>query len=171
MSAHLQFGPEWMRKGPGKTSSAVGSTAGNNSNISENTAPVTEALTPLSPAKASSAKPGKVSNRRNPSLSNLSASNAMLGPAPVTPSVTTPLAGGFSFAAAAAQAGAPKESTSASSTSAALPLSSDGDSARYSMRLLSLYSSERGGKNATAAPSNDAPPPISPNASQKKKVS
>ena len=143
MSAHLQFGPEWMRKGRGKTSTAIGAaSAGGDaaSPLQENVAPLVS-----SSAAASKSASAGTTGKRLPSLGNLSS-----GPASVAPSAATPSPGTFSFAAAA-QAGSTRDSTQSSTSSSAIQQhSSEGDSARYSKRLLSLYSSERGAKGSAS---------------------
>lgn len=165
MSAHLQFGPEWMRKGPGKTSTlAAGDTPGA---VAESTAP---SASSIASSKGAAAAAGFGNNRRHPSLGNLAAST---GPIPHIPAVTIPSPGAFSFAAAA-QGGSGVSGASnpvnSSSSSAGNPHSSEGDSMRYSKRLLSLYSSERGGKGGNPAQA-EAVPPTSSGVNQKKKVS
>jgi PERQ amino acid-rich with GYF domain-containing protein len=145
MSAHLQFGPEWMRKGRGKTSSAIGT-----ANVNEGAVPSQEVVNSSAPTSipTTASKSIGATSKRHPSLGNLSANSASSG----STSAPAPSPGAFSFAAAAAQAAATKESTQTSSTtSSSILQNSEGDSARYSKRLLSLYSSERGGK----APSQD----------------
>lgn len=166
MSAHLQFGPEWMRKGPGKTNSAIGATGAGE------TAPITSPLeNHISSTIASSKSSGPGNNKKHPSLGNLSATLASSGQSPLNPAVMTPSPGAFSFAAAA-QGGSTKEPTTthgtSTSSSSSIPFGSDGDNARYSKRLLSLYSTERGGKPSSAG-QREMSDPTSP--SQKKKVS
>lgn len=161
MSAHLQFGPEWMRKGPGKTSSAISSAE----------AAVPSLENHISSATANSKPSGLGSSKKHPSLGNLSAGLASSGQSPFNPAATTPSPGAFSFAAAA-QGGFAKESSpthgTSMSSSSSIPFSSDGDNARYSKRLLSLYSTERGGKGSSTG-QGEVSDPTSPN--QKKKVS
>lgn len=129
------------------------------------------------------------SQRRHPSLGNLTsqhANPAASGPSPVTPTGPVASPGVFSFAAAASGQGANASSGGAHSassgggaatsvgtgtgnsglglgaggTSSSNQAAVDADSLRYSRRLLSLYSSERGQKS----PSTSAAAQLSPDA-------
>jgi hypothetical protein len=176
MSAHLQFGPEWMRRGPGKSGNPNGASATGEISVSTQDQSNLPSQ-PSSIAGSNTSSKGSVavgSNRRHPSLGNLSFANS-IGTAPLGSSATTPSPGVFSFAAAA-QAGSVLSGgggpnlPASSSASSALPHSSEGDSVRYSKRLLSLYSSERGGK-APSPTSQEGQLPTSPRPAQVKKVS
>ncbi|UZJ54000.1 hypothetical protein CBS101457_003320 [Exobasidium rhododendri] len=175
MSAHLQFGPEWMRKGPGKGNNGQGAAVASDvSNLVQDQPPATNPTTTNTTTSKGAAALGN--SRRHPSLGNLSAANSG-GALSLASSVTTPSPGAFSFAAAAqggsvlSGGGGPNLTTpSSSSSSSALPHGGEGDSVRYSKRLLSLYSSERGGK-ASSPTAQEAQVPTSPRAGQAKKSS
>lgn len=163
MATSMQFGPEWMRKGP--TSKSGGKEQSASTTPSAATSPGTGPVT-------GNAAPSSASNggKRN-GAGNLS------GPAPVvSPAVTSP--GAFSFAAAAAAATAQasdrngthaftQHSSSVgndSDVSAGLLNSGSAALAKDKItreKLLSLYSSDRSGKTPSAEPSPvDAVAPV-----------
>lgn len=187
MSAHLQFGPEWMRKAPIKTPSGSAPAPGEQGASSQSapqqanvaTGGTGHGATPAAGANSGSGAsgPAGAAPRR---ATGTSTSTPASGPAPSTPSahnVVSP--GGFSFAAAASGGGAQhqqsqggeRDRTSGASGIAGIP-GSDGDSLRYSKRLLSLYSTERApakgaageGQSASGPPPQlgNAPPPSGP---------
>lgn len=172
MATSMQFGPEWMRKGPNSKSggkenapSATPSAA-----TSPGTGPMTGSATPG----------GGNSAKRNGGIGGLA---NLSGPTPVvSPPVSSP--GAFSFAAAAAAATAQNSERNGSHSStphgfsgigggsgggesdASAPLL-NGTSAALAKdkamreKLLSLYSSDRSSKTASAEPwPVDAAPPI-----------
>lgn len=158
-----------MRKGPGKTSNPAAASADAVSPTQESAQP---ALSPTS-ASMNAKGSGMGGNRKHPSLGKLSASTTSSGPTPL-PAATIPSPGAFSFAAAAQGGGGGGSGTASAhtaSSSSATPHSSEGDSVRYSKRLLSLYSTERGGKASAGANQTDSQRPASPGVGQRKKVS
>ena len=166
----MQFGPEWMRKGPNSKSGGK-----ENSTSTTPSAATSPGTGPISGSAASGGGNGNSGggNKRNGGsggLANLS------GPTPVvSPAVSSP--GAFSFAAAAAAAtaqGSDRNGTHAShqhgasglgdsDASAALLNGSSAALAKDKVtreKLLSLYSSDRTSKTPSAEPSPiDAAPP------------
>ncbi|GAC72203.1 molecular chaperone [Moesziomyces antarcticus T-34] len=165
MATSMQFGPEWMRKGPNSKSGGK-----------ESTTPSTATSPGSGPIAGNAAAPGSAGaggGKRNGGsgggLANLS------GPAPVvSPAVSSP--GAFSFAAAAAAAasaatsqGSDRNGIHASyaagdaDSSAALLNGTSAALAKDKLtreKLLSLYSTDRTSKASSAEPSPiDAAPP------------
>lgn len=167
MATSMQFGPEWMRKGPNSKS-----TGGKESASATPSAATSPGTGPIAGSAASSAGHGggKQRNGAQAGLANLS------GPTPVvSPAVSSP--GAFSFAAAAAAATAQtserngthssaQHGSSGTSDSDASAAVLNGGSAALAKdkvtreKLLSLYSSDRTSKTPSAEPSPvDAAPP------------
>ncbi|EST04695.1 hypothetical protein PSEUBRA_005971 [Kalmanozyma brasiliensis GHG001] len=165
MATSMQFGPEWMRKGP--TSKSGGKENPASTTPSAATSPGTGPVAgTTAPSNGSNGNSGGKRNGGPVGLANLS------GPAPVvSPSVSSP--GAFSFAAAAAAATA--QSSDRNGTHASTP-QGDSDSSSTTLlngssaalakdkvsreKMLSLYSSDRTSKNASAEPSPvEAVPP------------
>ncbi|GAK65404.1 uncharacterized protein PAN0_008c3621 [Moesziomyces antarcticus] len=165
MATSMQFGPEWMRKGPNSKSGGK-----------ESTTPSTATSPGSGPIAGNAAAPGAAGaggGKRNGGsgggLANLS------GPAPVvSPAVSSP--GAFSFAAAAAAAASAATSQAAdrngihasyaagdADASAALLNGTSAALAKDKLtreKLLSLYSADRTSKAPSAEPSPiDAAPP------------
>ncbi|CAO1629456.1 unnamed protein product [Sympodiomycopsis kandeliae] len=151
-TSSLQFGPEWMRKAPSKSSSSA-SAAG----------------------QAASNHPSAGSNKdlkRNPSL-GLSSVN---GPTPVVSPAAAPSPGAFSFAAAAAGAGGQGAQGSAHSpTISANPyhqqqqqqvaggaIATGGGPRDHPHQSLSLYSSKEGSRGSSLSPTTPAVPSSAP---------
>ncbi|MCO5588133.1 hypothetical protein L7F22_042088 [Adiantum nelumboides] len=151
MSAHLQFGPEWMRKGAPSGKTPTTPTPSSES-------PFVFSDSPQTGAKSStSSSAGRRNNSKEPTPAPVS-SNAAPLPSP----------GGFSFAAAAGGAGSgsnAQQNSAFSSNGSILPSNLDGDGSRYSKRLLSLYSTEHGPKGIPTEPpssSTERAPPTGP---------
>ncbi len=151
----MNFGPEWMRKGPNSKNSGKETTS---ATPSAATSPGTG---PIAGSAAPSVGNGGGASKRNGGpggLANLS------GPTPVvSPPVSSP--GGFSFAAAAAAAtaqnsernGATPHSSSAFDNDGSAGLLNGGSAALAKdkvtrEKLLSLYSSDRTSKTPSAEP-------------------
>lgn len=151
MSAHLQFGPEWMRKGAPSGKTPTTPTPSSES-------PFVFSESPQTGGKSStSSSTGRRNNSKEPT------------PAPVSSNIAPlPSPGGFSFAAAAGGAGSgsnTQQSPAFSSNGSTFPATLDGDGSRYSKRLLSLYSTEHGPKGIPTEPSSsatDRAPPTGP---------
>ncbi|SPO27506.1 uncharacterized protein UTRI_10623 [Ustilago trichophora] len=167
MATSMQFGPEWMRKGPNSKSGGKESSASTTPFAA--TSPGTGPITGNTAPGGGNGGGGK-RNGGPGGLANLS------GPAPViSPAVSSP--GAFSFAAAAAAAtaqpsdrngthGSHQHGSSGLGDSDASATLLNGSSAALAKdkvtreKLLSLYSSDRTGKTPSAEPSPiDAAPP------------
>lgn len=184
MSASLQFGPEWMRKG--STRSASNSSNKESDSLLDSSPPHPNP-NPQSTknSTSSSSSSSTIQQRRQPSLSSLHQPSS--GPTPVkNPSIRSP--GGFSFAAAAsAAAGGAAGTTSLSSPLTSSALTADTNEAesnqkdsnlRYSReRLLSLYAGgatnplDQSTAAATVDPTSPGSTPTTNGTGLKKKVS
>ncbi|GAC93142.1 hypothetical protein PHSY_000705 [Pseudozyma hubeiensis SY62] len=163
MATSMQFGPEWMRKGP--TSKSGGK----------------EQPTSSAPSAATSPGTGPVTGNAAPSSANnggkRNGAGNLSGPAPVvSPAVASPGAFSFAAAAAAATAQASDRNGTHASTQHGSSVGNDSDvsagllnggSAALAKdkitreKLLSLYSSDRSGKTPSADPSPvDAVAPV-----------
>lgn len=145
-TSSLQFGPEWMRKGP---SNASKQSNGGQQQQSSATTPTTGAAPSLS-------------SRRNhvPGLGAMQSHSAGGVPTPVSTPTAAPSPGSFSFAAAAAGGADRSASTPGGTTGASAANGSSSAAAaaalHHHQQLLSLYSSKEGSRGALSPTSEAA---------------